>query len=93
MRSKDVITGNRADILSTQAVVTADGSTVLIPGSRRRIDSTFEVLDLTFILRFSDEATSVTGESPEPTTFACLPNPRPEIGCDSRIQPGYEFGI
>ncbi|MBK6761413.1 MAG: T9SS type A sorting domain-containing protein [Ignavibacteria bacterium] len=74
---KDVITGNRADILSTQAVVTADGSTVLIPGSRRRIDSTFEVLDLTFILRFSDEATSVAGESPEPTNdiLHIYPNP------------------
>ncbi|HLP27705.1 MAG TPA: hypothetical protein VK147_03630 [Candidatus Didemnitutus sp.] len=72
---KDVITGNRADILSTQAVVTADGSTVLIPGSRRRIDSTREVLDLTFILRFSDEATSVAGEDSPPQSFLAAPQP------------------
>jgi hypothetical protein len=72
---KDVITGNRADILSTQAVVTADGSTILIPGSRRRIDSTGEVLDLTFILRFSDDATSVAGEDSPPRSFLAAPQP------------------
>ena len=72
---KDVITGDRGDVLSAQAVVTADGSTVLIPGSRWRIDSTLEVLDLTFILRFSDEATSVADEDSPPHSFLTAPQP------------------
>lgn len=72
---KDVYNGDKAYNLSSTAIVTGDGSTVFIPGSRYAVSPSGETHDLTFILRFSYEATSVATEDRIAHSFLAAPQP------------------
>lgn len=72
---KDLYTDNKAHNLYTSAIVTGDGKTILIPGHRWDVSTSIPDIDLTFILRFSDEATSVVGEGRPAHSFLTAPQP------------------
>ncbi len=72
---KDATTDVEGHNLYASAIVSGDGNTVLIPGHHWDANTPYPGIDLTFILRFSDEATSVSSENRPAQTFLAAPQP------------------